>query len=57
MKLKQSVENKYGNKIEKGEQVVILSNANKDGEVYIIPLKTRGSSDPIGMLVKRELVE
>jgi hypothetical protein len=55
MILKQSVENKYGNKIEKGEQVSILSK-NKDGEVYVIPLK-RTSNDPVGLWVKREAVE
>jgi hypothetical protein len=55
MILKQSVENKYGNKIAKGEQVQIISK-NKDGEVYILPLK-RTSNDPVGLWVKREAVE
>jgi hypothetical protein len=56
MILKQSVENKYGNKIAKGEQVHIVSSKNKEGEVYILPLK-RASNDPVGLWVKREAVE
>jgi hypothetical protein len=55
MILKQSVENAYGNKIAKGEQVQIISK-KADGEVYILPLK-RASNDPVGLWVKREAVE
>jgi hypothetical protein len=55
MILKQAVENRYGNRIESGEQVSIIS--SKDNEVYIMPLKSKQSTYPVGMWVKREDVE
>jgi hypothetical protein len=55
MILKQAVENRYGNRIEAGEQVSIIS--HKDNEVYIMPLTSKQSTYPVGMWVKREEVE
>lgn len=55
MILKTATENKFGNRIEAGEQVSILS--IKNDEVYIMPLKSRGNSLPKGVWVKRVEVE
>lgn len=55
MILKTATENKFGNRIEAGEQVSILS--SKGEEVYIMPLRSKASSYPKGMWIKREEVE
>lgn len=55
MILKTKVENRWGNRIEAGEQVSILS--SKGDEVYIMPLKARGNSLPKGAWINKEEVE
>lgn len=55
MILKTSIENKFGNRIEAGEQISIIS--SKGDEVYIMPLRSKASSKPKGVWVKREVVE
>lgn len=55
MILKTATENKFGNRIEAGEQISILS--IKNDEVYIMPLKSRSNSLPKGVWVNKEEVE
>lgn len=56
MILKTATENKFGNRIDAGEQVVITSTRGYN-EVFIMPLKSRGNSLPKGVWVNKEEVE
>lgn len=55
MILKTATENKFGNRIEAGEQISVLSSTGD--EVYIMPLSSKANSYPKGMWIKREVVE
>lgn len=57
MILKTATENKFGNRIEAGEQIVITSTRDYN-EVFIMPLRaTSDNSNPIGVWVNKEEVE